>query len=127
VGKRYIVRSAYSRTAVWVSYCDLDSELVKKLPQDRDRVISAGVLRAERDRERTRLEGTITKEAELRMGTGWGIEIQMDTPNGTVIEQLWLAGEGPRPRLYVAGVEAKNITPDSFPCRKLFSSFRVNE
>src|SRR5579883_2548447 len=126
-GKRYVVHGWYSKTAVWVAYNDLDPALVQKLPLDKDRVLAAGVLRAERDRERNRLQGTITKEAEVRMNSAWGVEVHMDTPSGTVIEWLLLMGAGSRPRLYVFGVEGKNIAPESAPCRKLFSSFRVNE
>ena len=79
------------------------------------------------DSEVTRLNGTVTKEAEMRFGSAWGVELHMDTPTGNVVERLILAGDGPRPRLYVYGVEGKNLTPTSPPCTKLFKSFRVNE
>ena len=126
-GKRYSVRGWYSKTRAWVAYTDLTPALAQKLPSDKDRVVTAGVLRVERDREVTRLNGTITKEAEMRFGSAWGVELHMDTPTGNVVERLILAGDGPRPRLYVYGVEGKNLTPTSPPCTKLFKSFRVNE
>ena len=126
-GKRYSVRGWYSKTGVWVAYTDLTPALAQKLPADKDRVITAGVLRVERDREVIRLKGTVTKEAEVRVKSGWGVELHMDTPGGTVIERLILMGDGPRPRLYAYGVEGKNLTPTSPPCTKLFLSFQVNE
>ena len=126
-GKRYSVRGWYSKTGAWVAYTDLTPALAQKLPSDKDRVITAGVLRVERDREVARLKGTITKEAEVRVKSGWGVELHMDTPGGTVVERLILMGDGPRPRLYAYGVEGKNLTPTSPACTKLFLSFQVNE
>ena len=120
------MRNWYSKTAVWVAYNDVDPSLGKKLPADKDRVFAAGVLRAERDRERTRLKGTITKEVEVRSNSAWGVEVHMDTPNGTVIERLLLLGDGPRPRLYAFGIEARELAPESASWRQLFSSFQVN-
>jgi hypothetical protein len=126
-GKRYSVRGWYSKTSVWVSYTDLTPALVPKLKSDTHKSIAAGVLRVERDRETARLKGTITKEAEFRRGSGWGVELHLDTPNGNVVEWLILMGEGPHPRLYAFGAEGKNLTPTSTACAKLFSSFRVND
>ena len=79
-GKRYAVRGWYSKTNAWVSYTDLAPALVQKLPADKDRVVAAGVLRVERDREVSRLKGTVTKEVERRLKTGggtdgWGVEV----------------------------------------------------
>lgn len=126
-GKRYAVRRWYARTAAWVAYHDLDPSLVKKLPDDRNRVIAAGVLRVARDREVARLQGTITKEAEVRLGAGWGIELHLDTPDGPVVESLILLGEGNRPRLYALGLQGKAVGPTNPAWRRLFASFRVNE
>jgi hypothetical protein len=126
-GKRYVVRGWYSKTTVWVGYCDLAPGLVEKLPQDKDRTITAGVLRAERDRELTRLGATVTKEAEVRVGSAWGVELHLDTPKGKAVEWLILTGDGAHPRLYTYGAEGKNVTPTTPACAKLFKSFRVNE
>ncbi len=126
-GKRFVVHRWYSKTSVWVMYHDLDPVLVSKLPADRDRVFAAGVLRAARERERARFNGTVVKEAEVRVDSAWGVELHMDTPSGTVIEWLVLMGEGSRPRLYAFGVQAKDITPQSPPCSKLFGTFRANK
>lgn len=125
-GKRYAVRKWYVRTAAWVAYYDLEPGLVKKLPGDKNRVITAGVLRVARDREVARLQGTITKEAEfLASDAGWGIEVHLDTPDGAAIVQLVLKGEGKNPRLYVVGVQGKSLTPKS-PAHGRLGSFRVN-
>ena len=110
---------------MWVAYYDLEPALAAKLAGDRDRVIAAGVLRVARDREVARLEGTITKEAEVRRDSGWGVEVHLDTPDGPAVVQLVLMGNGPRPRLYVCGARGKNVTPTSPACRRLFASFRV--
>lgn len=125
-GKRYAVRRWYARTAAWVSYHDLDPELVKKLPSDKDRVIAAGVLRVAREREAARLQGIGAKEAEVRLDSGWGVEVQFDTPDEPAVVRLILMGEGKNPRLYVVGVQGKNLTPTSPACSRLFTSFRVN-
>jgi hypothetical protein len=126
-GKRFTVTHWYSKTSAWAAYQDLDPGLVAKLPADRDKVLTAGALRAARDREVARFHGTVTKEAEVRVGDAWGVEVHLDTPEGTVIERLLLKGTGSRPRLYVLGVQAKDITPESPACQKLFGQFRANE
>jgi hypothetical protein len=125
-GKRYAVRRWYARTAAWVAYHDLEPGLVKKLPDDRTRVITAGVLRVARDREVARLQGTITKEAEIRLDAGWGVEVHLDTPDGPAAIRLVLMGEGKNPRLYAVGVQGKNLTPTNPAGGRLFASFRVN-
>ena len=124
-GKRYAVRRWYARNAAWVAYNDLDPGLVKKLPDDKSRVLTAGVLRVARDREVARLQGTITKEAEFRLLAGWGIEVHMDAPDGPAIVRLVLMGEGQNPRLYAVGVQGKDLTAKS-PAYGRLESFRVN-
>lgn len=125
-GQRFVVRGWYSRTAVWVAYHDLEPRVAQQIAGDRDRVLAAGIIRAERDRELTRWEGTIHKEAEVRTAVAWGIEMHIDTPRSTVIEQFLVVSDGSQPRLYVLGVQGKNLTPDSAASRKLFTSFRLH-
>ncbi len=126
-GKRYSVRGWYSKGGAWVSYTDLNPALVQNLKSDTQKSVAAGVLRVERDREVARLKGTVAKEVERRLNTGWGVELHIDTPNGNAIAWLILMGDGPHPRLYSFGVEGKNLTPTSPACAKVFRSFKVND
>lgn len=126
-GQRFTVNNWYSKTSVWVSYCDIDPALAAKFPADRDRVLAAGVLQAERERERLRLDGTVTSEFSFRQMNSWGEEIHMDTPRGKVVAWLILAGEGPNPRVYVYGIEGKDVTPKHPVVVRLRDSFRVNK
>jgi hypothetical protein len=126
-GKRFTVRGWYSKTTVWFGYSDLAPALVAKLPADRDRVISASVLQAQREREKARLEGTVTNEVQIQENAGWGVELHMDTPNGKAVEWLILTGSAPHPRVYVFGAEGSELTRQSPVCRRLFNSFRVIE
>jgi hypothetical protein len=125
-GKSYTVRRWYAQTTAWVRYSNLEPGLVQKLRTDSDRVVAAGALRVVRDRELVRFKGTITKEAEVRLDAGWGVEIHMDTPDGPVVERLVLWSEGALPRLYVYGIQGKHVTPDGAASRRLIASFRVN-
>jgi hypothetical protein len=125
-GKRYTASGWLSRTTAWVAWGDLDPALVKSLAADKDGVFAASALRAERDREKSRLEGSITNEVMVRYNASWGIEVHMDTPKGKVIERLLIVSDGPRPRLYVLGIRAKDLTPESPAARRLFNSFKVN-
>jgi hypothetical protein len=127
-GKRYTVHGWYSKTTVWVSYCDLDPALVKKLKADHNGAFSKGIIDAEVERERERLKGKIINQTPLtRFMKGFGVELTMDTPRGKVVEWLVLVGEGPHPRVYAYGAEAKDLTPNSPSCRRLYGTFRVNE
>jgi hypothetical protein len=125
-GKRYITRGWYSGVTIWLAWGDLDPSLVQSLPKDQDRVFGSTALGVERDREKVRLEGTITKEVIVRFNAAWGIEVHMDTPRGKVIERLLLVTDGAHPRLYIIGIESKNITPESPAARRVFHSFKVN-
>jgi hypothetical protein len=126
-GTRYSVRGWYSKTTVWVAHADLDPVLAAKLKQDPDRALSAGALRAERERERARLGGTLTSEVGVRLNAAWGVELEMDTPRGTAAVWLVLVESGPRPRVYTLGAEGHGITGKSAAARRLFGSFRPSE
>jgi hypothetical protein len=127
-GKRYVTRNWYSRTSAWVGWGELDPKFQASLAKDKDRdkLFAAAALEAERNREASRLEGTVTKEMEVRINDAWGIEVHMDTPRGQVVEWLLLVSDGPRPRLYVYGFQSRSLTPDSAAVRRMFTSFKVN-
>jgi hypothetical protein len=127
-GKRYVTRNWYSRTSAWVGWGDLDPKFHASLAKDKDKdkLFAAAALEAERNREKSRLEGTVTKEMEVRINDAWGIEVHMDTPNGPVVEWLLLVADGTRPRLYVYGFQSPSLTPDSAAVRRMFTSFKVN-
>ena len=128
-GKRYTASGWYSRTAAWLAWNELEPSFARSTvaAKDKEKVYAAAAIETERNREKARLEGTITKEVEIRFGTAWGIEVHMDTPRGKVVEWLVLVSEGARPRLYAFGIQAKNIAPDSAIVRRMFTSFQANE
>ncbi|VTR91307.1 unnamed protein product [Gemmata massiliana] len=126
-GKRYTHSGWYTRTSAWLAWNDLEPGFVASLANDKEKVFTASAIQAELNREKTRLGGTVTKEAEIRFKSAWGVEVHMDSPNGKVIEWLVLVAEGGRPRLYVYGVRAKNIAHDSAVVRRMFTSFKVND
>lgn len=123
-GKRFGTRGWYSKTTAWVSYCDLDPAALPKLKADTDRVISAGILQAERDREKKRLGVTEATEVMIRVDNAWGVELLMTTPRGKAVVWMVLVSEGPRPRVYVFGAEGKDMDPKGL-ARRLFNTFRV--
>jgi hypothetical protein len=116
----------YSRARVWFGWRDLDPGWVKQAQLDRDGAITTPVLTVERDRRKEEVGGTITKEATVRYGPNLGLEVQMDTRRGKLIERYIIALGGSRPRLYFMGIEAKNAAAESAAAQKLFNSFRVS-
>ena len=125
--QKYSTHGWYSGTKVWFGWRDLDPAWVKQAAMDRDGAITSPVLAAERDLRKAQVGGTIAKEATVRFGQNLGLEVQMDTPKGKLIERYIVATDGPRPRLYFMGIEARNATADSASAQKLFNSFRVNQ
>lgn len=121
---QFTTRGWYSRARVWFGWRDLDPAWAKQAAMDRDGAIVSPVLTAERDLRKDQVSGKIAKEATVRFGPHTGLEVQMDTPRGKLVERYIVATDGPRPRLYFMGIEAKNATPDA--AQKLFNSFRVN-
>ena len=67
------------------------------------------------------------KEATVRFGSNLGLEVQMETSKGKLVERYIVVLDGPRPRLYFMGIESKNATADSADAQKLFNSFRVRK
>ena len=126
-GKRFTAAGWYTRSSAWLAWNDLEAPFAATAAKDKDKVFTASALQSELNREKARLEGTVTKEVEIRFNTAWGIEVHMDTPRGKVIGWLLVAPEGARPRLYVYGVQAKNIAHDSAVVRRMFTSFKVLE
>jgi hypothetical protein len=123
-GERYVTTGWYSRATAWVGWQNLDPEWVKQASLDRDGLLIAPLLAAELSRRKEQTGGTVTKEGAARFGAQPGLEVQMDTPRGTLVERYVLALDGPRPRLYFLGVESKAATPDGPAARRLFNSFR---
>jgi hypothetical protein len=124
--EQYTTTGWYSRTRVWFGWRELDPAWVKVALQDHGGAMTSPVLTAERDKRRIQTGGTVTMEVMIRFGPHTGLEVQMDTARGKLVERYILALEGPRPRLYFMGLEAKNATPDSAAAQRLFNSFRVN-
>lgn len=126
-GKRYEARGWYSGASAWLAWNDLEPGFAASARKDKGKVFVASALQSELNREKSRLEGTVAKEIEVRFQSAWGVEVHMDTPHGTAVAWLLVAPDGPRPRLYVFGLRAKNIAPDSAVVRRMFTSFKVNE
>ncbi len=125
-GKRFSTHAWYSKSTVWVSYCDIEPALLPKLAADPDRVVAAGVLQAEREREKTRLGVTNTTEVMIRDNDAWGVKLHFDTPRGKAAVWMVLIAKGPHPRVYVFGVEGKGVDPKSPVVARPYSSFRLN-
>jgi hypothetical protein len=125
-GTRYSTHGWYSGVRTWVAWRDLDPGWAKQLAADRDAALLRPVLEKERDRTRERVGGTVTREGVVRFGDHQGIQVEMDTPRGKLIERLLVVPAGPRPRLYVLGVEGRTITPASPVVGRVFGSFRTH-
>lgn len=126
-GKRYVARGWYTRSSAWLAWNELEPSFAAVVPKDKDKALTAAAVKAELEREKARLQGTVTKEAEVRFNFAWGVEVHMDTPRGKVVEWLLVTTDGPRPRLYVYGLQGTNITHDSAVVRRMFTSFKLKE
>ena len=125
-GERYVTRGWYSRTTAWAGWLDLDPEQAKKAADDRSGALVRGLLDSEMERQRAWLGGTVTRgDMVVRLDSLLGIEVHMTTPRGLAVLRLFIAPDGPRPRIYVMGVESKTATADSVAVRRLFESFRI--
>lgn len=124
-GEIFATRGWYSRARAWVGYRELDPAWAKQAAMDRDGIVANPLLALVRDRRKAELGATSSREAGIRVNAWWGSEVEMDTPTGKVVERYLVVPDGPRPRLYLIGLQAKKITADSPAARKLFNSFRV--
>ncbi len=123
----YTTQGGYPQSEVWFGWRDLDPVWVKQALMDRDGAITSPVLAAERDLRKERVGGRIAKEATVRFGSNLGLEVQMETARGKLIERYIAVLDGPQPRLYFMGLESKNATSESADAQKLFNSFRIRK
>lgn len=126
-GERYVTTGWYSRATVWVGWRDLDPTWAKQARADRDGALTTPVLTAERDRRKDQVGGTVAKGATVRFNSHTGLQVEMDTPRGKLVERYIVVPDGPRPRLYFLGIEAKTVAPNGPAAEKLFNSFRVGQ
>jgi hypothetical protein len=122
---RFTTIGWYSRAKVWFGWRDLDPGFVKQTKEDRDGAMTTPVLTAERDRRRDQVNGKIVKEATVRFGPHLGLQVEMETPRGKLVERYIAATGGSHPRLYFMGVESKTASPEGSAAQRLFNSFRV--
>ena len=125
-GEEYVASGWYSGVRVWVGWQDLDPAWVKQLADDKDGLLAGPALEAVRDRRVTAAGGTVVKQGDMRTSHGRGLEVRTDTPRGKRVERYVLATAGPRPRLYVVGVEAPKLDPDGPLPVKVLTAFRIN-
>jgi hypothetical protein len=125
-GEEYAAAGWYSGVRAWVGYQDLDPAWVKSLAEDKDGAFAGPVLEAERDRRVKAAGGTIDKKGTIQTTYGRGQLVVTDTPRGKRVEHYILAATGPRPRLYVVGVEAPKLDPAGPLPQKLLAGFRIN-
>jgi hypothetical protein len=126
-GERYVTTGWYSRATVWVGWRTLDPAWAKQAQADRDGALTAPVLAAERDRRKEQAGGTVTREAKVRYAAYSGSRVEMDTPRGQLVEFYIVVPDGPRPRLYFLGIEAKHVAPDGPAATRLFGSFKLTD
>ena len=130
-GQRFVTTGWYSGVSTWVGWQDLDPEWAKQAANDRDGALIAPLLAAERDRRRDQVGGTVVREVTVRYAASLGVEVEMTTPRGQLVERLILAASGPRPRLYCVGIEGRKLAIEGPAARgpaaaKLLTSFRIN-
>ena len=125
-GEEYAAAGWYSGVRVWVGYQDLDPAWAKSLAEDKDGAFAGPVLEAERDRRVKAAGGTIDKKGTIQTTYGRGQLVVTDTPRGKRVEHYILAATGPRPRLYVVGIEAPKLDTAGPLPQKLFTGFRIN-
>lgn len=129
-GERFVTSGWYSGTRAWIGWQELDQAWAKTAQADRDDVLTLAVLQAARDRRKAEVGGTVTKEARLRLSDGMGLEVQMDTPRGQLVERYILALDAKPSRLYFLGLVSKNAAPGGKPgpaAERIFTAFRVQE
>jgi hypothetical protein len=113
-GKRFAARPRFGPSAA-VGWLDLDPEKARVTRAE-------DAIAAERDRRAAELGGTVAREAAVKDGARDGRQVEFDTPAGPWVERYVYAPDGPRPRLYFAGVTGPADAPAA---RRVLDSFRV--
>ena len=55
------------------------------------------------------------------------VEFRFQTPDGLLVERVFIKAKGPHPRAYFVGMVGKRLTPDGPEFNRLFTSFLVND
>jgi hypothetical protein len=126
-GEMFTARGWYSGAVAWVGWRDVQPVVAAAASGNPEVwLLYRPAIDAEVKRQQELWNGTITREATVRFEHPLTVEVQMNTPEGNVIERMVLIGIGPRTRLYFLGMRAKNLTSDNAAVRRLFNSFRPN-
>jgi hypothetical protein len=129
--RRYVSQGWYSGVNTWVGWRDLtQTELQLARTKEAWRLLGP-LFVTERDRLQNTFGGSISKDATIQFNDpsrneGLIHEVRLSSPQGVLIERIYVAPEGKRARMYFVGIVGK-IDPDGADVQRLFDSFRVNE
>jgi hypothetical protein len=127
-GELFTARGWYSGVDAWVGWRDVQPAVAPAAAGNPEAwMLYRPAIDAEVRREQELWRGTNPRVATVKFENPLTVEVRMDTPDGNVVERMMVTGIGPKSRLYVVGMRAKNLTPDSPTVRRLFDSFRANK
>jgi hypothetical protein len=126
-GEMFTARGWYSGADAWVGWRDVQPVVAAAATGNPEVwLLYRPAIDAELERQAQLWNGKVTRGATVRFDHPLTVEVQMSTPEGNVVERMIVVGVGPRTRLYVVGMRAKNLAPDSAAVRRMFDSFRAN-
>lgn len=126
-GAMYTARGWYSGADAWAGWRDVQAVVAPAAAGNPETwMLYRPAIDAEVQRQQDEWRGTNLRVATTRFENPLTVEVRMDTPDGAVVERIMVVGLGPRTRLYVVGMRAKNLTPDSPGLKRLYHTFRLN-
>lgn len=123
-GKRFVVRGWFSGTATWIGWIDLDGEWLVKANAPESWHLLRPRFDAVLDKQKLEWSGSIVRQTSKKFDDPYTLEVEMQLPDGYVVERFVVVAKGPRPRIYYLGIAGRNVTPDSPAVQRLFGSLR---
>lgn len=124
-GELFMCRGWYSGADAWVGWRDVNPVLAPAVAGTPEGwLLYRPAMEAEVKRQRDLWNASEPRWRTIKFEDPLTVEVEMGTPDGNVVERLIVVGVGSRSRLYIVGMRAKNLAPNSGTVRRLFNSFR---
>lgn len=124
-GELFTCRGWYSGADAWVGWRDVNPVLAPAVAGTPEGwLLYRTAMEAEVKRQRDLWNGSEPRWRTVKFESPLTVEVEMGTPGGNVVERLIVVGVGSRSRLYMLGMRAPNLAPNTATVRRMFDSFR---
>lgn len=123
-GKRYVTHGWFSGVTTWIGWIELDGDWLQKANAPEAWHLLRPRFDAVLDKQKLEWQATIVRQSTKRFDEPYTMEVEMQLPDGDLVERFIVVAKGPHPRIYYLGLSGRGVAADSATARRIFESFR---